>query len=86
MDQTNLLENIIKFNNKSKPVTKEGKDKKRNIFDSENTLSEGRELTLNAIKSRIFPNIAAQGKRCPWDLARVVNIFDQTWLKIFSPK
>ena len=27
MDQNNLLENIIKFNNKSKPRTKEGKAK-----------------------------------------------------------
>ena len=28
MDQTNLLENMIKFNNKSKPKTKETKTKK----------------------------------------------------------
>ena len=28
LDQSNLLENIVKFNNKSKPKTKEGKDKK----------------------------------------------------------
>ena len=26
-DQNKLLENIVKFNNKSKPKTKEGKDK-----------------------------------------------------------
>ena len=55
MDQTNLLENIIKLNNKSRPKTKEGKDKKRNTFDSINALYEGRELTLNAFRSGIFP-------------------------------
>ena len=27
MDQTNLLENMAKFNNKPKPKTKEGKEK-----------------------------------------------------------
>ena len=30
MDQANLLENMIKFNNKSRPKTNEGKDKKQN--------------------------------------------------------
>ena len=29
MDQSNQLENMVKFNNKSKPKTKEGKDKKK---------------------------------------------------------
>ena len=38
---TNLSESIIKFSNKSKPETKEAKDKKRNTFDSVNTLYEG---------------------------------------------
>ena len=32
MDQTNLLENMVKFKNKSKPKTKEGKNKKRRIL------------------------------------------------------
>ena len=32
MDQTNLLKNLVKFNNKSKIKTKEGKDKKRNTL------------------------------------------------------
>ena len=55
MDQTNLLENMVKFNNKSRPKTKEGKGKKQNTFDSVNALYEGRELTLNTFRSRIFP-------------------------------
>ena len=42
MDQTNLLENMAKFNNKPKPKTKEGKEKELNTFDSVNALFEGR--------------------------------------------
>ena len=43
MDQTNLLENMKKFNDKSRPKTKEGKDKKRNTFDSLSALYHGQE-------------------------------------------
>ena len=32
MDQTNLLENMVKFTSKSRPKTKEGKDKKKEIL------------------------------------------------------
>ena len=41
MDQSNLLENTIEFNNKSGPKTKEHKDKKRNTDESVNALYEG---------------------------------------------
>ena len=82
MDQTNLLENIVKFNNKSRPKTKKGNDKKQNTFDSVNTLYEGRELTLNAFRSGIFPIKATQGKgrprmlaSHPLDLAKQLKIF-----------
>ena len=54
MDQTNLLKNMVKFSNKSRPKTKEGKDKKENTFDSVNALYEGQELTLNAFRNRIL--------------------------------
>ena len=54
MDQANLLENMVKFNNKSRPRSKEDKDKKRNTFDCVNALYEGRELSLNALRSEIF--------------------------------
>ena len=47
-DQSNLLKNIEEFNNKSRPKNKEGKDKKRDTYES---AYEGRELTLNAIKA-----------------------------------
>ena len=62
IDQINRLENILKFNNKSKPKTKEGKDKKRNIFDSVNALCKGRELTLNAFRCGSSPIKAKQGE------------------------
>ena len=69
MDQTNLLENMVKFNNKSRPKTKEGKYKKRNTFESVSALYEGRVLTLNDFRSRIFPIKEKQGKGRPLDLA-----------------
>ena len=56
MDQTNLLENMGKINNKSRLKTKEGKDKKQNAF------YEGRELTLNAFRSGIFLIKEKQGQ------------------------
>ena len=65
MDQSNLLENIVKFNNKSKPKTKEGKAKKPNTFDSVNAPYEGWELTLNIFISGIFPIKEIQGKVAP---------------------
>ena len=39
MDQTNLLENMVKFNNRYRPRSKEGKAKKYNTFDSVNASS-----------------------------------------------
>ena len=43
MNQSYLLENLVEFSKKSKPRTREGKDKKRNAFESVNALYEGRE-------------------------------------------
>ena len=63
MDQTNLLENMVNFINKSRPISKEHKDKKRNTFDSVNALYEGRELTVNAFRSGMFPIKEKQGER-----------------------
>ena len=61
MDQTDLLENMIEFKNKSRP--KEEKDKKRDTFDSVSTLCECRELNLNAFRNDIVPIIEKKGKR-----------------------
>ena len=64
MNQTNLLENMIKFNNKFTSKAKKDKDKKLNMFNSVSALYEGRELTLNAFKGWIFPK--KQHKEKDW--------------------
>ena len=92
IDQRNLLENIVKFSNKSIPKTKESKTKKQNTFDSANVLYEGRELTLNSFRSGIFPIKSTQGKGCHICQLRVLwtypdrKAFDRTQLKILTPK
>ena len=53
-DQSNLLGNLVESNNKSRQKNKEGRNK-RKIYQSAYALSEGLELTLNALKSEIFP-------------------------------
>ena len=50
-----MLKHLVEFNNKSRPKNKEGKDKKGDTYESVYGLHEGRELTLNAFKSGIFP-------------------------------
>ena len=85
MNQSNLLENIRKFNSKSKLKTKEGKDEKGNTFDGANTLYEGEELTLNAFRSKMFPIKTTKGEGCPGILAsRPPDL--ATRLKILSTK
>ena len=54
-DEANSLVNIIECNDKSRPKTKEGKDKKQGTFDSISALYEGQELALNTFRSGIFP-------------------------------
>ena len=85
MDQINLLENMVKFNEKSIPRSKEGKAKKENTFDSVNALYEGRELTLNAFRKGIFPIKATQGKGRPSMLASRPSEL-ATRLKILTSK
>ena len=63
MDQINLLKNFAEFNDKSRPRTTEGKNNKRNTFESANALYEGRELIINASRSGTFPIKETQGKR-----------------------
>ena len=52
-----------KFNKRSRPKTKESKDKKRNTFDSVSPLYEYQELTLSAFRSWIFRIKEKQGKK-----------------------
>ena len=63
MDQANLLENMIKFNNKSRLKSQEDKDKKRNTFDCVSALYEGRELSLNAFRKGMFSFKGKKGNR-----------------------
>ena len=92
IDQRNLLENIVKFSNKSISKTKESKTKKQNTFDSVNVLYEDRELNLNSFRSGIFPIKSTQGKGCHICQLRVLwtypdrKAFDRTQLKILTPK
>ena len=64
MNQINLLESMVKFNNKVRPSSTEKQGKKQNTFDSVNTLYAGQKITLNAFRSRIFP-IKEARKRAP---------------------
>ena len=74
MNQSKLLENMVKFNNKSKPKTKEGMDKKQNTFDSVNALYEVRELTINAFRSGVFPILPSTLASRPSDFAKQLKI------------
>ena len=85
MDHTNLLENMVKFNNKYRAQSKEDKDNKWNTFDSVDAIHEGQELTWNFFRSRIFPIKETQGKRRPRMLA-LRHLGLATQLKILSPK
>ena len=78
VDQSNLLRNLVEFNEQSRPKTTEGKYKKRNIFESVNALYEDRELILNAFRSGILAIKQISRKGCPLELA--------TQLKILTPK
>ena len=62
MDQSNLLKELVEFNDKSRPRTAEGKDKKRNTYKSTYALYESRKLILNAFRSGIFPIKETQGQ------------------------
>ena len=62
IDQSNLLKNIVEFYNKSRPRTLETKNKKKDTYESAYTLYEGRELTVNAFKSVIFPKKVTIGE------------------------
>ena len=62
IDQSNLLKNLMEFNDRSRARTTDGKDKNRNTFESANARYRGRELILDAFKSGIFPIKETQGK------------------------
>ena len=53
---------------------KRRKEEKNDAYESVNALYQGREVTLNAFKSRIFPIKSTQGKWHPSELARVTKV------------
>ena len=49
-----MLKHIVEFNDKPRPRSIEGNDKKRDTYQSACALYEGRELALNGFKSEVF--------------------------------
>ena len=56
------MKSIVGFYNKSRPRGMEGKDKKRDAYESAYSAYEGRELTLNVFRSGIFLTKATKGE------------------------
>ena len=75
MDQTNPLDNKIKFNTKSRPKTKERKDEKRNTLDIVSVLYVDQGLSLDTFRKGTFPIEETTGKLGPSDLASVAKDF-----------
>ena len=62
-DQRRVIEQAnLNFNDKVRPRSKADKEEKRYGYESANAHYQGRELTLNAFKSRIFSLKSTQGK------------------------
>ena len=49
-DQSNLLKNIVEFNDKYRPMSKEGKDKIGNTYESAHDLYDGRDLMFSKVE------------------------------------
>ena len=54
-EQSDLVEYILNFNNKTRPKNKDDKKNKKSILNSAQNLYHGRELVINAFKSGLFP-------------------------------
>ena len=54
-EQSDLVEYILNFNNKTRPKNKDDKKKQKNILNSTQNLYYSRELVINAFKSGLFP-------------------------------
>ena len=60
-EQSDLVEYILNFN-KTRPKNKDDKKTKKNILINVRNLYYGRELVINAFKSRLFPLKSTTGK------------------------
>ena len=54
-EKSDLVEYILNFNNKTTSKNKDDRKNKKNILNSAKNLYHGRELVINAFKSRLFP-------------------------------
>ena len=70
--QRSFLNAILHFSSNVRPRSKADKEKNDN-YDSACTLYEGRELTLNPFKSRIFLLKPMQGKGRPSDFGQNIS-------------
>ena len=54
---------MLNFNNKARPQNKGNKKKnnKRNVLNTAKNLYDGRELVINAFKSKLFPSKSTTG-------------------------
>ena len=69
-EKPDLVEYILNFNNKTTSKNKDDRKNKKNILNSAKNLYHGRELVINAFKSRLFPLKSTAG----------------TGLKVLTPK
>ena len=54
-EQSDLIEYILNFNNKTRPKIKDDEKNKKNVLNSAENFYYGRELVINLFKSRLFP-------------------------------
>ena len=53
--RSDLVDYLFDFNSKTKPKSQKDKKRKKDVFGSVKSLYKGRELLINAFKSRLFP-------------------------------
>ena len=53
-EQSNLVDYFFDYNSKTKPKPQKDKKRKKDVFDSVKYIYKGRELVINAFKSRFF--------------------------------
>ena len=85
MDQTSLLENMVKFYYKSKNKAKKSKDKRRNFFDSVNALFKWN-ISNESKKSEAHPAYVAKVPNISFGQLLGIPPKNFIFLKTFSPE
>ena len=60
--RSDLVDYLFDFNSKTKPKSQKDKKRKKDVFGSVKSLYKGRELLINAFKSRLFPLKSTAGE------------------------